>query len=118
MEEAKASLRRLRTNPDADYLDKTVTLMAVTTDHERESSASSSYLACFRGTNLRRTIIVMGCYCMQIAAGTTLRAYATYFFIQAGLSTTQSFNMSIVTYVLSFAGTCVTVRICFCCPDA
>ncbi|GJN80016.1 hypothetical protein PLIIFM63780_003540 [Purpureocillium lilacinum] len=44
---------------------------------------------------------------LMIIAGTTLRAYSTYFFVQAGLSTTQAFNMSIVTYVLSFLGTCV-----------
>ncbi|KAK4078080.1 hypothetical protein Purlil1_12049 [Purpureocillium lilacinum] len=88
-------------------IDKTVTLMVLTTEHEREAGSSTTFAACFQGTDLRRTIIVMGCYCMQIIAGTTLRAYSTYFFVQAGLSTTQAFNMSIVTYVLSFLGTCV-----------
>ncbi|OAQ77974.1 MFS transporter, SP family, general alpha glucoside:H+ symporter [Purpureocillium lilacinum] len=92
---------------DAQDIDKTVTLMVLTTEHEREAGSSTTFAACFQGTDLRRTIIVMGCYCMQIIAGTTLRAYSTYFFVQAGLSTTQAFNMSIVTYVLSFLGTCV-----------
>ncbi|OAQ87784.1 MFS transporter, SP family, general alpha glucoside:H+ symporter [Purpureocillium lilacinum] len=92
---------------NAQDIDKTVTLMVLTTEHEREAGSSTTFAACFQGTDLRRTIIVMGCYCMQIIAGTTLRAYSTYFFVQAGLSTTQAFNMSIVTYVLSFLGTCV-----------
>jgi len=109
-EEAKKSLRRLTSGQDPDFdIGKTVTLMALTTEHERELS-TGSFAALFKGTDLRRTLIVMGCYCMQIASGTTLRAYATYFFLQAGLPTTQSFNMSIVTYVLSLAGTILAVR--------
>ena len=87
--------------------------MALTTDHEREIH-NGNFTALFKGTDLRRTLIVMGCYCMQIASGTTLRAYATYFFQQAGLPTDQSFNMSIVTYVLSLVGTIVAV----CCTDS
>jgi len=109
LEEAKLSLCRLTSGQDAQDIDKTVTLMVLTTEHEREAGSSTTFAACFQGTDLRRTIIVMGCYCMQIIAGTTLRAYSTYFFVQAGLSTTQAFNMSIVTYVLSFLGTCVMV---------
>ena len=109
LDEAKVSLRRLTSGQVDEEIDKTVTLMVLTTEHEREVSSSSSFAACFRGTDLRRTLIVMGVYCMQIVAGTTLRAYATYFFEQAGLATTQAFNMSIVTYALSFAGTIVAV---------
>ena len=111
LEEAKNSLRRLVSKQDSDDIDQKVTLMAVTTEHERELNASTSLIACFKGTDLRRTVIVIGVYCMQVASGTTLRAYATYFFQQAGLPTDQSFNMSIVTYVLSFLGTVVSVRV-------
>ncbi|KIW99541.1 uncharacterized protein Z518_11280 [Rhinocladiella mackenziei CBS 650.93] len=108
LEEAKASLRRLTSGQDDDFdVDKTVTLMALTTEHERELNSRTSFVACFQGTDLRRTIIVIGCYCMQVISGTTPRSYATYFFQQAGLPTDQSFNMSIVTYALSFIGTLV-----------
>ncbi|KIV86730.1 hypothetical protein PV11_02325 [Exophiala sideris] len=104
-EEAKVSLRRLTSGQDPDFdIGKTVTLIALTTEHERELN-TGDLAALFKGTDLRRTLIVMGCYCMQIVSGTKLRAYATYFFLQAGLPTTQSFNMSIVIYVLSLAGT-------------
>jgi len=37
---------------------------------------------------------------VTVTTGSTVRAYATYFFQQAGLPTTQSFNMSIVLYAL------------------
>ena len=83
--------------------------MALTTEHEREVNASTHYLACFRGTNLRRTIIVIGCYCMQVLGGSTLWAYSTYFFEQAGLPIDQAFNMSIFAYGLGLAGVLVAV---------
>lgn len=83
--------------------------MVLTTEHEREVNASTTYIACFKGVDLRRTTIVIALYCMQIASGTTLRAYATFFFEQAGLATDWSFNMSIITYMISFVGTVITV---------
>lgn len=85
--------------------------MVLTTEHEREVNSGTSYAACFKGTDLHRTSIVVALYTMQIAAGSTLRAYATYFFEQAGLASDWSFNMSIITYSLSFIGTCLSVRL-------
>jgi SP family general alpha glucoside:H+ symporter-like MFS transporter len=61
-------------------------------------------LACFKGLNLRRTIIVIGCYAAQLLDGNSLRANSTYFFQQAGLPTDQAFNMTIVNYVLALLG--------------
>lgn len=84
--------------------------MVATTEHERRINSSTSYIACFKGTDFRRTMLVVFLFCMQIIGGTTLRAYATYFFEQAGLPTEQAFNMSIITYVLSFVGTVLSVR--------
>lgn len=111
LEDAKKSLRRL-TSRGIDFdLDKSVALMAVTTEHEREVASGTHFLACFRGTDLRRTIIVIGCYCMQVFSGSTLRAYMTYFFQQAGLPTDQAFNMSIVGYALGFTGVVFSVSL-------
>lgn len=83
--------------------------MVLTIEHEREVNAGTHFLSCFKGTDLRRTIIVIGCYCMQVMSGSTVRAYATYFFQQAGLPTDQAFNMSIVGYGLGLAGVMVSV---------
>jgi MFS transporter, SP family, general alpha glucoside:H+ symporter len=112
LEEAKASIRRLTYHQELNFdVNKNVALMVLTTEHEREANAGTSYAACFRGTDLRRTIIVMGCYIMQVMSGSTFRAYSTYFFQQAGLPTDQAFNMSIVTYALAMAGVFVAVSI-------
>lgn len=85
--------------------------MRLTTEHEREVNSGTQYAACFKGTDLRRTIIVIGCYCMQVLSGSTLRAYATYFFEQAGLPVDQAFNMSIITYGISLLGVIVSVSL-------
>jgi len=111
-EEAKAVVRRLTSPQNVDFdVDKNVALMVLTTEHEREVNAHTQYSACFRGSDLRRTIIVIGCYCMQVLSGSTLRAYMTYFFQQAGLPTDQSFNMSIVGYALGLIGVIVAVSL-------
>lgn len=112
LEEAKTSLKRLASGEEASssHIEKTVALMVLTTEYERHINSSTSYIACFKGTDLRRTIIVIFLFCIQIIGGTTLRSYATYFFEQAGLPAEQSFNMSIITYAVSLGGTIVAVR--------
>lgn len=106
VEEAKAALGRLTTPQwdDSIDLDETISLMTFTIEHERELEASTTYLACFKGLNLRRTIIIIGCYAAQLLDGNSLRANSTYFFRQAGLPTTQAFNMTIVNYCLALLG--------------
>lgn len=111
IEDAKASVRRLTSidrHPDFN-VDKSVALMVFTTEHEREIDAGTRYISCFQGTNLRRTLIVAGCYSCQVLSGTTLRSYAVYFFTQAGLPTDQAFNMSIVGYALGLVGVITAV---------
>ena len=112
LRDAKAAVRRLISPQNVVFdIDKNVALMALTTEHEREVNVSTHYLACFRGTDLRRTIIVIGCYCMQVLSGNTMRAYSTYFFEQAGLPVDQAFNMSIVASALGLAGVIVAVSL-------
>lgn len=84
--------------------------MVLTTRHEEKLSAGVSHAACFQRTDLRRTIIVMGCYVMEVMSGSAFRALVTYFLQQGGLPTTQAFNMSIVSYALGMAGVFVAVR--------
>lgn len=109
IEEAEASLRRLVTNDSNFDIKKNVTLMVVTTKHERELNPNTSYLACFMGIDLRRTLIVMGCNAMEVISGSTLRSYMIYFFEQAGLPTEDSFNMSVVALSLSVIGVTCSV---------
>lgn len=110
LEDAKASLRRLTTQETKTNIDRTIALIALTTQHEREINAEVSYISCFKGTELRRTIVVIGCYAMQIMSGSPLRGYVTYFFQQAGLPTDQAFNMAIILYAMGLFGVMLCVR--------
>ncbi|RMZ86856.1 hypothetical protein DV736_g5918, partial [Chaetothyriales sp. CBS 134916] len=56
------------------------------------------------GTDLRRTLTACAVWGMQILSGTGLRIYSTYFYEQAGLAATQSFNMSPIQYALAVIG--------------
>ncbi|RBR05637.1 hypothetical protein FVER53590_29955 [Fusarium verticillioides] len=105
LEEAKKVLKRLTSAEQARFdIDKTVSFMVVTTNYERAISAKTSYLACFKGTDLKRTLIAIGVYCIQTLSGNPLRSYSTYFMEQAGFPTTQASNMTIVNYSLALVG--------------
>lgn len=68
------------------------------------SGTGGRYKDCFSGINLRRTIITCSVWGIQMLSGTGLRVYSTYFYQQAGLPTTQAFNMSMIQYALGVVG--------------
>ncbi|QGI81275.1 hypothetical protein CEK25_008004 [Fusarium fujikuroi] len=105
LEEAKKVLKRLTSTEHAHFdIDKAVSFMVVTTNFEKAISAETSYLACFKGTDLKRTLIAIGVYCIQTLSGNPLRSYSTYFMEQAGFPTTQASDMTIVNYSLALVG--------------
>ncbi|RMZ78327.1 hypothetical protein DV738_g3839, partial [Chaetothyriales sp. CBS 135597] len=108
-DEAKHNLSRLQSRNkdglDIDIdLDKAVALMKVTVAQEKEAGTGTRYIDCFKGNDLRRTLTASAVWAMQILSGTGLRVYSTYFYQQAGLATTQSFNMSLIQYALAVFG--------------
>lgn len=112
MQEAREVVERLTSPKNVNFdIEKNIALMVVTTEHERIVNAETSYWACFQGTNLRRTIIVIGIYCIQTLNGNPIRSYSTYFLEQAGLATTQAFNMTIVGFAVAILGGFFSVRI-------
>ncbi|OQV08879.1 hypothetical protein CLAIMM_13093 isoform 2 [Cladophialophora immunda] len=102
--DAKAALARLTSKDGAVDLDKAVTLMVYTTEHEKELGTGTTYLDCFRGIDLRRTVIACGCWLIQTLSGASFRTYSTYFYKQAGLATDEAFNMAIGQYALGIVG--------------
>lgn len=111
-DEAKQTLLRLTKSEDVHRnIDSHLAFMVRTVDHERELSSGTSYKSCFKGTDRRRTLIVIACYSIQLLSGNSLRGYSTYYFQQAGLATTQSFNLSIVGVVLGLVGMVMAVRL-------
>ena len=79
-----------------------------TTRLEVEESANAGLLECFKGTNLRRTIISTMVYAIQpLAANFLVIGYAVYFFELAGIQTTQAFNLGVGLLAVGFVGTCM-----------
>jgi SP family general alpha glucoside:H+ symporter-like MFS transporter len=106
IEEAKRSILRLTGRGDPDFsVDETVAMIIHTNELEKEIAAGTSYADCFKGTDLRRTEIVCLTWAAQNLSGAGLMAYSTYFYVQAGLATSNSFSMSLGQYGLGMVGT-------------
>ncbi len=80
-------------------------IMKVTQKAAREESSGTTYLECFRGTNLRRTIITIMPLTIQAMSGVAyISSYGTYYFQLAGISTARSFQIACGAQALSIAG--------------
>lgn len=85
---ARKSLEKLTNGRDPREVDSRLAQLDATAALERSlasESSSASFIDCFRGTNLRRTLIVMMCNYMPKAVGAPLSANAPYFLNQTGL---------------------------------
>ncbi|KFY73904.1 hypothetical protein V499_06034 [Pseudogymnoascus sp. VKM F-103] len=106
VEEAKQSILRLTGKNDPDFnVDETVAMIIHTNELEKEIAAGTSYADCFKGTDLRRTEVVCLTWAAQNLSGAGLMSYSTYFYVQAGLATSNSFSMSLGQYGLGMVGT-------------
>ena len=103
IDQAENSLRRLA----ASSVDVKATLAQIikTDYHEKELEAGSMYKDVFRPVNWRRTEISIGVYSIQVLSGVYMINYGTYFFEQAGLPTSQAFNMGIGFLAVGLVGT-------------
>lgn len=107
VEDARKALRALSINSD-DEIDQTISMMRHTDEIEKEISSGVSYVDCFKGTNLRRTEITCITWVIQAASGASLMGFAAYFFQQAGLPTSISFNFSISLYAVAMIGVVIS----------
>ncbi|KXJ85632.1 general substrate transporter [Microdochium bolleyi] len=83
-EDAIRSLKRL-SGPHEDINARAAQIDA-TIEHERQRSAvRTSFLECFRGSNLRRTMVILICMYMPQVCGAVLSSNAPYFLNQTGL---------------------------------
>lgn len=111
-QEAKHSIKRLLTEnehlPDKEVMAQAmVDKMKLTIKEEKALTAGISFLDCFNKKNIRRTRIACVTWLMQNITGSAFMGYSTYFYIQAGLSTSMSFTFSIIQYVLGIIGTII-----------
>ncbi|KAH7347170.1 general substrate transporter [Plectosphaerella cucumerina] len=103
---ARKSLLRLtaRGQPGFD-VDNTLAMIEHTNEMERELKEGVTYRDCFKGTDLRRTEVVVGVWLVQTLGGQNLMGYFSYFMIQAGLDPSNSLAMSMANSGLGLVGT-------------
>ena len=90
----KSYLRLHGSKADADLA---LSRVQAILDHEKEhqaSAGSASFAECFKGTNRRRSSIIILVALLQYFLGVSLLANANYFLIMAGMSATQSLQIS------------------------
>lgn len=108
VDDAKKALRYLTSKKNADEsfnVDETIAMMVTTNELEKALESGTGYFDCFRGIDLRRTEIVTVTWVIQNLCGSAFMGYSTYFYEQAGLEVTDSFDMSMAQYALGFIGT-------------
>ncbi|OAA54712.1 Sugar/inositol transporter [Niveomyces insectorum RCEF 264] len=106
-DKARRALVKLQsTNHSVDNdLDATIAMMKYTHEHEKEVEVGSSYLACFKGVDLRRTELTCVVWAVQNLSGSGFMGYSTYFFQQAGLDSNDAFNIAMAQYAIGAVGT-------------
>ncbi|GKZ69423.1 hypothetical protein AnigIFM60653_009217 [Aspergillus niger] len=103
-EQARKSIQRLTTS--AVDVDAYLAHIQETLRLEESSRTKASITDCFRGTNLRRTIISCQAFNIQALCGNILFInYAVYFFEIAGLDTSDAFSMNVGLTCMGFVGT-------------
>lgn len=77
-EEARAALTRIAQPGywDTRNLDAYIAVIKHTDALERAEAKSSSFWELFKGTNFRRTEVMMGVWGIQVYSGTAMTAYA------------------------------------------
>jgi SP family general alpha glucoside:H+ symporter-like MFS transporter len=107
IDKARKSLERLSMNSQQE-IELTISMMRHTNEVEKEISAGTSYLDCFKGINLRRTEITSVVWVIQAASGASLMGFSAYFFQQAGLPTSVSFDFSMSLYSIAIIGVVIS----------
>ncbi|RDW88229.1 MFS transporter-15 [Coleophoma cylindrospora] len=109
VDEAKVALRKLTSQNYAAAagfdVDATIAMYVHTNEIERQSAEKTSYLQCFKGTDLRRTEIVSMVWIIQTLCGSGLMGFSIYFFESAGLTASGAFNLGMGQYALGAVGT-------------
>lgn len=107
IEEAEKALRRLA-HPSVDAKNA-LAHIRLTNALEMEEHETAHFVDCFKGTDLRRTIITIMVYAIQPLVGNFLViGYAVYWFTLAGLSTDDAFNLGVGLLGVGFVGTCLS----------
>lgn len=108
MDDAMNSVRRLQSSSEGEEsVASTVSMMRLTNEQEKAVSSGTSYWDLFKGSDLRRTEVACLTWACQNMCGSAFMGYSTYFYEQAGLSSSNAFTFTMIQYVLGFVGTII-----------
>ncbi|KFY69324.1 hypothetical protein V496_00326 [Pseudogymnoascus sp. VKM F-4515 (FW-2607)] len=110
-DESQKSVIRLSSSTQKANAKQTVAMMIHTNNLEKDIDAGTSYWDCFKGIDRRRTEIVCMAFAAQPFCGSVMAGTPTYFFVQAGLSNTISFKMSVGGLGLASVGTIISWKL-------
>ncbi|GAA6008278.1 hypothetical protein JCM10207_000064 [Rhodosporidiobolus poonsookiae] len=102
---ARKTIKRLKHDATDAEIEAQLAMIMHTNALEKTVAAGTSYWDCFKGIDRRRTEIAAGVWMIQNLCGSAFMGYSTYFLEQAGLATSNAFNMSIAQYALGMVGT-------------
>lgn len=110
LREAKQSLMRLLTEneqlPNKEIMAEAMVDKIHMTIREEEAEQSGiSYFDAFKKSNLRRTRVTCFTWLIQNITGSAFMGFSTYFYEQAGLSTSNAFTFTIIQFSLGLIGT-------------
>nr|WVH01927.1 membrane transporter [Naematelia aurantialba] len=104
--DAKRSLERLRRGKRNYDADEDVKVLKDAHNESLTLHGDSSWIDCFRGSDLKRTLIVMGIQCLQQGQGIGFMSqYLIIFFLQLGF--TNAYEILVIIGGLLFVLTCV-----------
>jgi SP family general alpha glucoside:H+ symporter-like MFS transporter len=90
MDKAYKQLQRLsNASEDIDLAVNRIITIYEEEKRQRAASEDASFLECFKGTDWRRTRIIVICNGLPQVIGSTFMANAPYFLVQAGMSPTN-----------------------------
>jgi SP family sugar:H+ symporter-like MFS transporter len=111
-QEAVRVLKFLRKGTPSEVVEQEAGLLVAAEEDNRRNLASASFLECFRGTNLRRTLICTGVQCLQQAQGASfMSSYAVVFLQQIGISDTYKIQVLLIFTM------CISSAFAFYFPD-
>lgn len=102
LEEAEKALSRLSQKDSKVDPRAVVAEILHTQALEQEIEAGTTYWDCFKGVDRRRTEIVCMTFAAQNLSGLAIGGTPTYFFTQAGIPTSWSFNFTVGVLGLGF----------------
>lgn len=102
---AEKMIVRLGIKSEQSAAKQKVAMMVHTNEMEKSLEENTSYLQCLKGIDRRRTEIACMAFAAQPFCGSAMAGTPTYFFVQAGLPTSVSFQMSIGGLGIAAVGT-------------